>query len=42
MGENKLTSLQAALVMNVVYNMDGLDQVGNVYMLDWRITLRTQ
>jgi hypothetical protein len=33
MGESKLTTLQAALVMNSVYNMDGLDQIGNIYMV---------
>lgn len=32
MGKNELTTLQAALVMNVVYSMDGLDEVGFVYM----------
>ena len=32
-GESKLTTCQAALVMNSVYNMDGLDQIGNVYMV---------
>nr|CEG05068.1 unnamed protein product [Fusarium clavum] len=33
MGESKLTTCQAALVMNSIYNMDGLDQIGNVYMI---------
>jgi hypothetical protein len=33
MGESTLTTLQAALVMNSVYNMDGLDQIGNVYLV---------
>ena len=33
MGESKLTTCQAALVMNSIYNMDGLDQIGNVYMV---------
>ncbi|SCO87699.1 uncharacterized protein FRV6_11826 [Fusarium oxysporum] len=33
MGESKLTTLQAALVMNSIYNMDGLDQIGNVYLV---------
>lgn len=33
MGESKLTTLQAALVMNSIYNMDGLDQIGNLYMV---------
>jgi hypothetical protein len=33
LGESTLTTLQAALVMNAVYNMDGLDQVGHIYMV---------
>ncbi|KAJ4117481.1 hypothetical protein NW768_010844 [Fusarium equiseti] len=33
MGESKLTTCQAAMVMNSVYNMDGLDQIGNLYMV---------
>lgn len=33
-GQSKLTTLQAALVMNTVYNMDGLDQIGNIYMVE--------
>ncbi|RGP77123.1 hypothetical protein FLONG3_4638 [Fusarium longipes] len=34
MGESSLPTLQAALVMNAVYNMDGLDQIGNVFLAE--------
>ncbi|KAM0189320.1 hypothetical protein ACHAPI_010086 [Fusarium lateritium] len=34
MGRSKLTTLQAALVMNSIYNMDGLDQIGNVFLVE--------
>ncbi|KAK1955724.1 hypothetical protein LY78DRAFT_423597 [Colletotrichum sublineola] len=33
MGGSTLTNLQAALVMNTVYNMDGLDEIGHIYMV---------
>ena len=32
-GECKLTTLQAALIANSIYNLDGLDQIGNIYMI---------
>jgi hypothetical protein len=33
LGKSIVTTLLAALVMNVVYNMDGLDQIGHLYMV---------
>lgn len=33
LGESKLTSIQAALVMNIVYNVNALDKIGSTYLV---------